>query len=157
MKQLEILDVKHGNKVLKTFTGNTVTELFYNIGKDKDKSDKISQYTGLVNFGNIIARAIKNYSEEPEADLNFFKDKSIQIILAIQDYDFYDRLEDFMDIQDEDNMLAERVKMLFDDNQKLAETILRYTPTAYPMLKYTEINKDKNLITTYQYYDNMLA
>ena len=151
MEQLEILDVQHGNKVLKTFTGETVTELFCNIAKDKDKSDKISQYTGLINFGNIIARAIKNYSEEPEADISFFKDNNIQIILAIQDIEFYNRLEDFMDMPDEDSMLAERVQMLFDDNQKLAETILRYAPTSCPMLKYTEINSDKKLKTTYQY------
>ena len=151
MKQLEILDTQHGNKVLKTFTGETVTELFCNIAKDKDKSDKISQYTGLINFGNIIARAIKNYSEEPETDISFFKDNNIQVILAIQDIEFYNRLEDFMDMPDEDSMLAERVKMLFDDNQKLAETILRYAPTSCPMLKYTEINSDKKLKTTYQY------
>lgn len=152
MEQLEILDVQHGNKVLKTFIGETVTELFCNIAKDKDKSDKISQYTGLINFGNMIARAIKNYSEEPEADISFFKDNNIQIILAIQDIEFYNRLEDFMDMQDEDSMLAERVKMLFDDNQRLAETILKYAPTSYPMLRYTEINNDKKLKTTYQYY-----
>lgn len=133
MKELQVLNSK-GTKVYKTFTANTVTDLYYDILQQEYCSDEFCDYLGQ-DFNTMLAQTILEYSDKTNS-IEFFRNPDVITILALEkDYLTYNLAEAIL-MEDYNEIEGNALKHIFEQNSEIAENILKYMPVSYDNIKY---------------------
>lgn len=133
MKELKVLNSK-GTKVYKTFTADTVADLYYEVLQQEYCSDEFCDYLGQ-DFNTMLAQTILEYSEKTNS-IEFFRNPDVITILALEkDYLTYNLAEAIL-MEDYNEIEGNALKHIFEQNSEIAENILKYMPVSYDNIKY---------------------